>query len=122
MKAKIVKRITEQDVIVTTKYGNIKASWEGIIPPNETVLNVDVRLNDSFEWGKNIILSQEEKYRIKYEDGIYINGKLELINHGYTVIRLGDSIITTKTKGNSPEVGKYIRLKARNILLFDIGL
>lgn len=123
MEVKVIKLLNEEHVRVFTKYGELDSRWSGKAPPLGSMRHVELELDELFEWGENILLSKEKEFRIDSGNTVHIFGKLESIDDdGYTVIRLGESIINVITKGIPPSIGEYVRLKITDIELYDIGI
>ncbi|WP_432663391.1 hypothetical protein R9X47_22770 [Wukongibacter baidiensis] len=123
MEVKIIEFLNDQYVRVVTKYGELDSRWFGIVPPLGSIKHVELEIDELFEWGDNIFLSEEKEFRIESDNIICIIGKLESIDDdGYTVIRLGESIISIIIKGISQSIGEYVRLKVTDIELYDVGV
>lgn len=125
MEIKIIEVISEHEVVVANKYGKMNAEWIGESPKKDSIKNVEVETNDTLVWGQDIVETNDKNYKIESIDGrICLQGFLESISEdGYTVIRLGESIICVDTEGMPLlEIGDFVTIKATHIELHDSRL
>ena len=125
MEIKIIEVISEHEVVVANKYGKMNAEWIGESPKKDSIKNVEVEINDTLVWGQDIVETNDKNYKIESIDGrICLQGCLESISEdGYTVIRLGESIICVDTEGMPLlEIRDFVTIKATHIELHDSRL
>ena len=126
MKVKIEKVINEgskNTVMFSTEYGNAKATWNGELPEANKEYFVEFEITDILVWQKNVTLSEKLKNVIGMEnDAFYMIGFLESVEEdGYTVVRLGESIVSLEIEGNSLQQGTFVKVKADRLLLYDMN-
>jgi hypothetical protein len=108
-------------VSFSTGFGEAKAFWEGDKPMQNCEYYVEIDIHDVIILSKNI-LDKKNTYSIQLcDDSIIICGKIDSINDdGYTVIRLGDSIIPFITPDKSLQAGTSVKLSAKYISLYPV--
>lgn len=126
MKVKVNKVIDEgskNTVIFSTEYGNAKGIWKGCLPETDKDYFVEFEIPDTLVWQKDVIASERLEDTIGMENDIfYLIGSLESAEEdGYTVIRLGESIVSLDIEGNSLQVGTFVKVKADNLFLYDMN-
>lgn len=115
------KAFDEYLINFTTDYGKGVGIWKGEEPNAGSEYFIEIDIDDILNWQKDIIYS-EESYNISYDSKkIYISGKFELIeDDGYTIIRIGNSIIALETIGSPYEIGKFIKISCNNLFLYNV--
>ncbi|CAM4399849.1 hypothetical protein [Paenibacillus tarimensis] len=101
--------------------GNGKASWNGDPPTVNIEYYVEVEIHDNLSWGDNIIKSSSRHSQIELDDSsLILTGKIESIDDdGYTVIRLGESIICIEALGTPLSIGTYVSIHGKNVEFFN---
>lgn len=123
----IIKEVTEEGqkyhVNFSTEYGNACALWIGEKPQINKEYFVEFEIPDVLCWQKDIIFSDKEECTIGMQNNKFcFIGVFESIeDDGYTVIRLGDNIISIETQGEPPDLGSNVKITANNLLLYDVN-
>lgn len=117
MKITIEKIEANNIVYFASEFGKAKAKWNFGKPEFKTY-NVEIDIENCLKWGIDV------KKNIKPVNSIFINGNGKIIitgifesidEDGYTILRIGNSIITFFTEGIVPEVGKQVELNVNLI-------
>jgi len=118
---KILTDKPEVTVLFITDYGDAKALWVGDTPIENQEYYVEVDVNDTLAWGKDVI-EAENYYTIRLEDDqVYISGILESVDSdGYTVLRIGESFIPFMASGHPLLLNSLIELSTRSVSLTPI--
>lgn len=111
-------------VAFSTVYGSGQGWWKGEPPITEEEYEVEVELEEIFVWGSNIISDNSHKPRIKYaNDTLFIRGILESTDSdGYTVMRLGDSLLPFLAEGVPSTFTGPIEISVTAMLLYEVLL
>lgn len=122
----IIKEIINQTqgykVKFSTEYGNASAFWKGNEPHINKEYFVELEVPGVLYWKADIAVTEENHIIAVESDTVHLVGLLESIEEdGYTVIRLGDSIISLETLGESPAVGSYVKFTTNNLLLYEVN-
>lgn len=125
MRVKVMEAINQSQglqVNFSTEYGNATALWSGNEPQISKEYFVELEVPGVLYWQKDITVS-EEVCGIALKSGmVHLVGLFESIeDDGYTVIRLGDSIISIETQGEPPETGSNVKLTTNNLLLYEVN-
>jgi hypothetical protein len=125
MRVKVMEAINQTQgcqVNFSTEYGNATALWSGNEPQINKEYFVELEVSGVLGWQKDINVS-EEKCGISLDSGtVHLVGLFESIeDDGYTVIRLGDSIISIETQGEPPDIGSNVKLTTNNLLLYEVN-
>ena len=125
MKVKILEidqQPSKNFVTFSTEFGVAKALWAGNIPEVYQECFVEFEIPDVLVWGKNIIQSEKLEYSIGMDnDLLYLAGILESVeSDGYTVIRLGETIVSIEADGRPFKLGTYVKIKTNRLVLYDI--
>ena len=118
MKIIVEKLLNENEVYFSCKYGNGIATWNGYIPEIKEY-EVEIDIEDSLLWGISIKKSNQTipSIHIEKDFNIFI-GVLESIDEdGYSVLRMGNAIVSFFAKGNSFENNISIEIKAEKVIL-----
>jgi hypothetical protein len=106
----------------STEYGNATALWSGNEPQISKEYFVELEVPGVLYWQKDITVSEEECGFALKSGMVHLIGLFESIeDDGYTVIRLGDSIISIETQGEPPETGSKVKLTTNNLLLYEVN-
>lgn len=125
MKVQINEIIHENPNIIvafSSSFGGAKAYWDGDEPIANSEYQVEVDINNTLVWNKDVL--QHENYECSIQlknDFILISGCIDSIDEdGYTVLRIGDSIIPFLATGDPFQVGTNITLSTETITLSPI--
>jgi len=123
--------IANKDVIVQfeSELGNGIGQWKGkpLEPEIHSWYFVELKVGETeFVWGMNIIESSErvEKLDIESNNLMVIQGKIEVIDNkeNYCLLRLGNSLFSLGTATIPRQIGDYIQVKSKKLLLFNENL
>ena len=125
MRVKVMEAINQSkgcQVSFSTEFGIATALWNGNEPQINKEYFVELEVPGVLYWQKDITVS-EAKCGILLESGtVHLVGLFESIeDDGYTVIRLGDSIISIETQGEPPDIGSNVKLTTNNLLLYEVN-
>ena len=113
----------EPNIIVsfTTDYGDAKAFWDGSIPIRNHEYHVEIDVNDILTWGEEIV-ELGDSFTIRYEnEQIYISGIFESNDDdGYSVLRVGESIIPFMASGIPFLLNSFIMLSPESVSLSPV--
>ena len=106
----------------STDYGKATALWEGEKPTINFEYHVEIDIDDSLTWEKDIIKNETGEYSIQMHDNrIFLAGMLDSVDDdGYAVLRIGESIITFVTNGIPFVNGSFIKLISKTVTLSQI--
>ncbi|WP_105620067.1 hypothetical protein [Vallitalea okinawensis] len=124
MEVKIDEILSDNEVIISNKYGVAKAKWIGELPEENSNKHIEVEIKNTLEWGVDILKSEEKMYNLGTEEGsFFLIGCLESYEtDGYTVVRCGESIIFLDTIGKPFFKKEYIKVTAQNVEFYDIRI
>ena len=110
-------------VLFSTNFGDAKAFWEGEEPIANREYQVEVDINDTLIWHKDILKDDIGNYSIQLENNlILICGNLDSVDDdGYAVLRIGENIIPFIAIGEPFQVGSFIRLSTKSISLSTVS-
>lgn len=110
-------------VFFSTDFGDAKAFWEGEEPIANKEYQVEVDINDTLIWNKDILKGDNGNYSIQLKNSlIHISGNLDSVDDdGYAVLRIGDNIIPFIAIGEPFQVGSFIKLSTKSISLSPIS-
>lgn len=105
----------------STEYGNATALWNGNVPEVKKEYFAEIEIPGILCWQKDISTTDEKCFILLENNIVHIVALLESIeDDGYTVLRLGDSIITIQTQGKHPNVGSNVKITTNNLLLYEV--
>lgn len=109
----IVEKIEANNIVYfTSEFGKAKAKWNDGKPKCKTY-DVEIDIENCLKWDIDIkkTLKPVDLIFIDKKGKIIITGIFESIDEdGYTILRIGNSIITFLTEGSIPEIGSPIEL------------
>ncbi len=125
MRVQINEIIHENSNIIvafSSSFGCAKAYWDGEEPIANSEYQVEVDINNTLVWNKDVLRHENYECAIQLKnDFILISGCIDSIDEdGYTVLRIGDSIIPFLTTGDPFQVGTNITLSTGTITLSPI--
>lgn len=100
---------TENKVSFSSSLGNALATWDGSRPVLHECYDVEIDIDDFFEWGVNINYTTHEKSAIEVVDGIFkgVAKVLYYEDDGVLSVMLGDTVVLLEA--DSPQgIGEYI--------------
>lgn len=105
----------------TTEFGKARARWSGTDPQIGKEYVVEVEIPDILIWGKDIFATEGGLQITNENETISIVGLFESIDEdGYSVIRHGISIVPVVTQGVPCALGTYVKLFAKNVILYEV--
>jgi hypothetical protein len=125
MSVKVVEISTSEQlpstVGILTSYGSVTGVWIDRDPPQLGDYNAEFGLTDIFTYGKNMIVSPLNTYRIKMAgEEIIFTGEIEHIYEDGTVFfGLGEGSMLITTSGPLPSVGTFVELRACRLEIYD---
>jgi hypothetical protein len=118
----VVKKAHGNIINFSTEYGNASALWKGTEPQINKEYFVEFEIPDVLYWRKDIISAEENCLIATENDKLYLVGFFESIDDdGYTVIKLGDSIVSVETQGEPLALGSFVMLSTNNLLLYEVN-
>ena len=109
-------------VAFSSDFGHAIADWNGEVPKINREYQVEFDINNTLTWEKDITKRGKNTKLIQQSGGaIQIYGDIDSIDDdGYTVLRIGDSIIPFLTTGTPFPVGTSVVLSTEKITLSPI--
>jgi hypothetical protein len=106
-------------VAFSSSFGSAKAYWDGDEPIAKSEYLVEVDVDNTLVWNKDILQHENNAYSIRLKnDFILISGYIDSIDEdGYTVLRIGDNIIPFLTTGAPFPIGTNVTLSTKTITL-----
>ncbi|EKY3120852.1 hypothetical protein SMY46_001703 [Cronobacter turicensis] len=101
--------ITENKVSFSSSLGDALAIWYGERPRSNHCYDVEIDIDDFFEWGVNINYTSHEKSSIEVVDGIF-KGVAKFLNYeddGVLSVMLGDAVVLLEA-GSPQGSGEFI--------------
>ncbi|EOL8938445.1 hypothetical protein ACM92B_004217 [Cronobacter dublinensis] len=101
--------VTENKVSFSSSLGNALATWDGNRPGPNECYDVEIDIDDFFEWGVNIKYTTHEKSAIEVVDGIF-KGVAKVLNYeddGVLSVMLGDTVVLLEA-GSPQGIGEYV--------------
>lgn len=117
MRITIEKTNSTKLIDFTSEYGKAKAIWQDKNPECKAY-NVEIDIDKCLKWDVDIKITSQTASSISVDKNnkIILIGLFESIDDdGYTVLRMGNSIIMFFTEGNIPEIGKMIEVTVDSI-------
>jgi hypothetical protein len=113
----------ENTITFSTQYGKANAIWEEELPQVGCEYHVEIEIVDTIIWGNNGFETKDKMYTISWENEIFfITGYLESVEEdGYSVLRLGESIIPFVIDGKLPPADVYVQLQCKTVKLNNIN-
>ena len=118
MKILIEQILANERIIFSSKFGKGIATWRGDERKYKEY-EVEIDIEDDLIWGKSIKQSSQ-KVPLISTDGEMSNfiGIFESIDtDGYSVLRIGNSIISFFANGHAFEIGSMIEISANNVIM-----
>jgi len=120
-----ITEVDEDKVEFTSALGNGAAKWVGVPPQQGNAYDVEIDVNDNFQWGKNITITTEEASEINTagDDVLFYGKVLAYENDGILTVKVGEGIIFLEVS-NTPGEGKYVSFltSISNVSLHPINL
>ncbi|TXK85128.1 hypothetical protein [Paenibacillus sp. N3.4] len=105
-------------------YGEGIATYIGNRPiPNKEYF-VEIDIQGILKWVEDIVKIESNLNKIEaMGELVSLYGTLESVDEdGYTVLRLGHSIVPIETEGLPYQIGSNIKIQSPNVKLYDIGI
>jgi hypothetical protein len=104
--------------------GEAWAYWSGNPPKPGTTFDVELSAGASLTWGADIVPAAAGASSLDMNgDGVTLHATLEAReDDGFTVLRLGPSILMLETIGDAPPIGTFVRADLRELTLSDTGI
>jgi hypothetical protein len=122
----VIEKITGEKhslvVSFSSDFGNATAFWSGEDPSINHEYQVEVDIDHSLEWGKDVVFCTDDADCIQQEsNSISISGSIDSIDEdGYTIIKLGENIIPFMANCSPILVGTRITLSVKSISLSPV--
>lgn len=118
----IINQTQDYSISFSTEYGNANALWNGNKPKINEEYLVEFEIPEILYWQKDIVPS-EDRYKIWTENNRFcLIGLFESIeDDGYTIIRLGDTIVPIETRGEPLVLGAFVKLTSNTLLLYEVS-
>ncbi|EOI3446014.1 hypothetical protein ACMSWW_004081 [Cronobacter turicensis] len=101
--------ITENKVSFSSSLGDALAIWDGERPGKSDCYDVEIDIDDFFEWGVNINYTAYKKSSIEVVDSIF-KGVAKVLNYendGVLSVMLGDAVVLLEA-GCPQGTGEFI--------------
>lgn len=117
----VISQTQGYQVNFSTEYGNATALWRGNEPEVNNEYFVEIEVPGVLFWQKDIAVKDEKCIILLENSIVHIVALFESIeDDGYTVLRLGDSIISIETQGEPPNIGDNVEFTTDNLVLYEI--
>lgn len=124
MEVRVVKILTANPrltVLCKTDFGEVSVYWRGNPPVENETYDVEFEIEKLLFWDRDINFSKEKLTICDNNYEILIIGDLESIDEdGYTVLRMGTSIITFMAQGIPIEKGCRIQVRLERVYVYPI--
>ena len=106
----------------SSNYGKGAALWKDDLPILHKEYCVEADIENVLIWGQDIVEDMSRGCSVQIQDDdIWFAGILDSIeDDGYTVLKLGESIVPFISKGIPMVVGSSIKLKTKFLILTPI--
>jgi hypothetical protein len=105
----------------STEYGRAVALWNGKEPEINKEYFVEIEVPGILFWQKDIVVTDEPCIILSKNNLVHIVALLEFVeDEEYTVLRLGDSIISIETCGEPPKVGSKVKFTTHTLVLHEV--
>ena len=126
MKIIVKEKLSDHIVKFESNLGNGTANWENNKPPIlNTSYNIELDIDDFFEWEKNITLDKKNKSSIYlFDNKIFFSAKvISCEDAGVWVLSFGDDIVLIEASGTC-EINKFVSFFTTpdNVRLYPIEL
>lgn len=125
MKITLKSQIDENLVEFESDLGYGVATWENNKPLSNISYNIELEIDDFFEWGKNITLEKNHEFSINFINSkmIFRAKVLSCEDGGLLVLSLGKDIIFIETS-DTCEIDSYVSFFTTpdNVMLYPIEL
>lgn len=125
MKITLKDQIDENLVEFESELGYGVATWENNKPLSNISYNIELEIDDFFEWGKNITLEKNHEFSINFiNNKIIFRAKvISCEDGGILVLLLGKDVIFIETSGKC-EIDSYVSFFTTpdNVMLYPIEL
>lgn len=104
--------------------GNGRGQWSGPLPPLASEHEVELALEDGFQWDHNLHASPSSAPRMDWSaDGLRINAQLlQVDSDGGAALAIGGSIVLLSLQGASQDDPQWVELRARKVALYPVIL
>jgi len=116
-----IREVMDNYILFTSEFGSGRALWNGNQPALDQEYHVEAEISETLTWLKEVMLNSISESKIVFNNGVItIAGVLESVDEdGFSVIRIGDSIIPVMINGANEYVGRHIKAIVTEITLFD---
>jgi len=113
----------DSKIFCSSPFGSLTLKWIDEKPTLNKDYHVELEINKTLFWNKDISLSEINDFTINDENGtIVIIGQLESVeDDGYTVLRVGEDIIPVITKGDPYIIGSMIKITVDTIFAYPVS-
>jgi len=107
-----------------TCFGNIHVRWIGEKPGIGKIYHIELDIADHLEWHIDITLSCNNNSSITYDEkSISLFGVIESVeDDGFTILRLGQSMVPLITRGIAFEIGSHVRVCVASVSAYEIDI
>lgn len=98
--------------------------WEGQLPIEGTSIDVEIDIDDIFDWGKNINTTNLDKSIITI-NGNQFNFVAEIISYeadNCLIVKLNKSIVLLDVENAPNNIQGWVEVKAENLKLYPTNL
>ncbi|MGL4036902.1 hypothetical protein ACR3LQ_21900 [Kosakonia cowanii] len=121
----MITAVDEHKVEFTSALGRGAATWVGMPPRQGNTYDVEIDIDDIFQWGKNINISMQEKPKIDVVgNNLLFFGKIMAYeDDGLLTVKVGRSIIFLEVS-DTPNEGENVAFftSINNISLHPVNL
>jgi len=119
-----INTVNQNIVTFSSEFGAGMAEWHGEIPKINSKYDVEFEIEELLTWGVDINQINEQPCSMYMEnEKLIVIGRLESVDEdGYTVVRLGKSIIPLVVKDIPQQETLYVKALINNVILFPYQL
>lgn len=105
-------------------HGTGQANWSGPQPALDAWLEVELDLDDAFDWGKNLMPSTHHDCQLRVQDdALHLRAELIAIEaDGTGALNVGGSIVLISLAPNPEARTGWVELVARDVTLQGVAL
>lgn len=111
-------------VYFSSEFGQAWANWLENLPDPKQTYHVELSVGDTLTWGLDIAPAPGASHKLEPDgNGVAIYATLEGCEEdGFTVLRLGNSIVMVEAFGEAPPIGTIVRAHIQALTLSDTGI
>jgi len=114
------RRMRGWTVDFSTPYGSGRGIFVDNEPPERLgEYDVELSIEEDFAWGSDIVTVPATTPAISFNDRTTtLRGMLESVVDGSVVIRIDDTLVSISANGSPPELGCFVEMRFKTMLLF----